>query len=157
MKDIRICSIEIKNYKLCKDTKILLNGNLTALLGKNGAGKTTILQAIELLHSATSKFPETTPIFDNVKRKEYDVTTVVAEIEWLNKRYRFSLEAFFQKDAITAKPKKSLYSLTDLSTKKKYQYQDIQFILAYSNIKYQNNLESLLRTTSKTPKQGKQS
>jgi predicted ATP-dependent endonuclease of OLD family len=41
--------IEIINYKSCDKTVLELHPNLTALIGINGSGKTSILSAIRLL------------------------------------------------------------------------------------------------------------
>ncbi len=48
-------SINIENFKSCKNTKLDFTESLCALIGKNGVGKTNILQAINwLARTATS-------------------------------------------------------------------------------------------------------
>lgn len=46
---MKIAKISIKNYRSCLDTSFEPNGNLSALIGPNGSGKTNVLSAIKLL------------------------------------------------------------------------------------------------------------
>jgi predicted ATPase len=46
---IKIIRVEIKNYKSCLTTTLDINDELTALIGANGAGKTNILSAIDVV------------------------------------------------------------------------------------------------------------
>lgn len=145
-----IKAIEIRNYRLCKEARLELSGNLTALLGKNGSGKTTILHAIELLNSTTDLAPSM-PYYSDIDRKKYDVANLSVEIEWKKKNYTFELEAFFLKDTITAKPKETRYRLVDTETKKSYPYQDMNYFVEYSSVKWHNNsLKELLDKKSKS-------
>jgi len=47
-------SVHIKNFRSCKDVTLEGLGHLSALVGRNGAGKTTILRAIEWKSSSSS-------------------------------------------------------------------------------------------------------
>jgi len=40
--------IEIKNFRSCEDVRLRLGEPVVALLGKNGAGKTNVLHAVQL-------------------------------------------------------------------------------------------------------------
>ncbi len=42
-------SLEIENYRSCRSTKLLFDETVSALVGKNGVGKTNILKCIEWL------------------------------------------------------------------------------------------------------------
>jgi AAA15 family ATPase/GTPase len=48
---MKISNITIKNYRSCKETSFSPNSELSALIGPNGSGKTTVLSAIRLLSS----------------------------------------------------------------------------------------------------------
>ena len=45
---MKIIKIEIKNYRSCTHSSVELNSELSALIGPNGSGKTTILSALRL-------------------------------------------------------------------------------------------------------------
>ena len=45
---MRIKELKIKNFRCYEDVEIKLNSNYTVLIGINGAGKTTILDAISI-------------------------------------------------------------------------------------------------------------
>lgn len=49
---VRLAEIEINGFRSCRTTTFLPNRELSALIGINGAGKTTILQAIRVLRAA---------------------------------------------------------------------------------------------------------
>ena len=48
--NMRIKSVRIQNYRSCLDDKVDLD-DLTILVGANGAGKSTILRALDLFYS----------------------------------------------------------------------------------------------------------
>jgi AAA15 family ATPase/GTPase len=48
---MKISQITIKNYRSCKETTFSPNKELSALIGPNGSGKTTVLSALRLLTS----------------------------------------------------------------------------------------------------------
>jgi len=52
--NVRIKKLEIKNYRSCINTTFEPKGGLSSLIGPNGSGKTTILNAIQLLNSLTA-------------------------------------------------------------------------------------------------------
>ena len=47
---MRIRSVHLKNYRCCKTVSVEFD-ELTAFVGKNGAGKSTIMQAIKYFFS----------------------------------------------------------------------------------------------------------
>jgi AAA15 family ATPase/GTPase len=51
---MKITKISIKNYRACTHTEFCPNEELSALIGPNGSGKTTVLNAILLLKSLLS-------------------------------------------------------------------------------------------------------
>lgn len=53
--DVRLESVDIQGYRSCVSTSFSPNRELSALIGKNGAGKTNILQAIRLLRASRAR------------------------------------------------------------------------------------------------------
>lgn len=60
-----LTSFHIKNFRSCKDVKLEDMGPMLGLVGRNGAGKTTILRAIEWVAS-TALFKDQPPRFATV-------------------------------------------------------------------------------------------
>ncbi len=79
--------VSIKNFRSCVDTEFELKGNVCALVGKNGAGKTTVLKAVELLASSA---------------------TGLTPVSWEYSEYDVSIEFRFDLDGVSF-----WYSLTD--------------------------------------------
>ena len=77
MKEIKLISLELNNFKSFKQIKINFNGNSTNIYGANGTGKTTIYDSIMwLLFSKDSqgngdKSIEIKPIGEGGKVKDF--------------------------------------------------------------------------------------
>ncbi|WP_272905175.1 ATP-dependent nuclease [Pseudomonas petrae] len=52
---MKICSIEIKNFRLLTDFRLDLEDDLSLVIGKNNTGKTSLLSALEKLFAETRK------------------------------------------------------------------------------------------------------
>ncbi|WP_447892400.1 ATP-dependent nuclease [Pseudomonas marginalis] len=52
---MKICSIEVKNFRLLEDFRLDLEDNLSLVIGKNNTGKTSLLSALEKLFAETRK------------------------------------------------------------------------------------------------------
>lgn len=52
---MKICSIEIKNFRLLADFRLDLESNISLVIGKNNTGKTSLLSALEKLFAETRK------------------------------------------------------------------------------------------------------
>ncbi len=92
--------IRIKGFRSCKDVTLDRLGHMTALVGRNGAGKTNILRAINWLGRATTA-RDPTPIFQGwPKGWPSGPTPVNVESEIiLNKIvYRFVFHLKFEQD-----------------------------------------------------------
>ena len=48
-----LCHFRVRGFRSCKDTSFSPTPNITALIGLNGSGKTSFLQALTLLRTAT--------------------------------------------------------------------------------------------------------
>ena len=86
MKEIKLISLELNNFKSFKQIKINFNGNSTNIYGANGTGKTTIYDSIMwLLFSKDSqgngdKSIEIKPIGEGGKVKDHDAITSVEAV-----------------------------------------------------------------------------
>lgn len=86
MKEIKLISLELNNFKCFKQIKINFNGNSTNIYGANGTGKTTIYDSIMwLLFSKDSqgngdKSIEIKPIGEGGKVKDHDAITSVEAV-----------------------------------------------------------------------------
>ena len=49
---MRIKELRIENYKIFKTINILFNDNVNIFVGENDSGKTTILEALSMVHPA---------------------------------------------------------------------------------------------------------
>lgn len=55
MTDLKLLSFSISSYRSCQNTKLPLQGELTALIGMNGAGKSNILNALLFLRKIKTR------------------------------------------------------------------------------------------------------
>ena len=63
--DVMISRVEIQRYRSCQGTLLEGLGAFTVLVGRNGAGKSNILQAVDwIARTATATSPPKTPRFD---------------------------------------------------------------------------------------------
>jgi len=81
--------IQIKNFRSCKDVVLDNLGNVTALVGRNGSGKTNLLRAIEWL-ARTAVSTELSPMFAFGHLAQG--TAMIADIELNGILYRYALE-----------------------------------------------------------------
>lgn len=54
---MRISSIRVRNYRCIEDEKLDCDA-LTVLVGRNGAGKSSFLRALELFYSPAAKYTQ---------------------------------------------------------------------------------------------------
>jgi len=54
---MRISSVQVENFRSLRDAEISFN-NLTALIGSNGAGKSSFLRALDLFYTANASYSE---------------------------------------------------------------------------------------------------
>ncbi len=105
---MRLKNVRIENYKLCRDVTIQINDKLTVLLGKNGSGKTTLLSALSFL-SIHDVIPNRS---DDYGTKDYDISSVTAEIEDKEQTHTLHVKVYFDKNSIPTNPRHISYSLS---------------------------------------------
>ncbi len=81
--------IQIKNFRSCKDVVLDDLGSVTALVGRNGSGKTNILRAIEWLSQAASSTELPTGSFILLWDQN---TSAVVDVKLGETLYRYTLE-----------------------------------------------------------------
>ena len=121
---MQLDGITIKNYKLCKNVTIEINDSLTVLLGKNGTGKTTLLQALSLFSKMSDKIH---PKSSREEKNDYDLSTIEAQISDSKNKYTLLLTAYFEKNTITTTPHHYAFSLKINNSKKIYEYSDFEY------------------------------
>ena len=91
---MRITDFELKNYRNCIDVSGNLNHEKTLIIGKNGQGKTNILEALYFL--STLKSPRTSNIKDFINFNA-DEFSIKAEIEKINSKGVMQIDCNKQK------------------------------------------------------------
>lgn len=80
----RLKKLEVKNYRSCVETTFEPNPGLSALIGPNGSGKTTILSAFQLLTSLVGM--RHTPYKRNIVQDDFSTDCILkATFEWNKK------------------------------------------------------------------------
>jgi len=73
---MKIVKFRIKNYRSIRDTgDCYLDGKITILAGKNEAGKTTILEALEDFNTDKDVREDAIPLWDESSKPEIELTT----------------------------------------------------------------------------------
>src|SRR5690349_8128218 len=121
---MKLLSVRIENYKLCKDVTIDINDRLTALLGRNGSGKTTILQAFNLLSSNGDRHWNIR--FASFDVNNFDVTTITAKIEDAGAIYHYRVKAYFDKKSANDRFRMTVCELNIPNSKIWFNYDDVE-------------------------------
>ena len=92
---VSLKKVEIKNYKSIKHTVIYFEDDLTILAGKNEAGKTAILEALEDLNYDKNIREEAIPLYDNNLTPEIIATFILNEKDLEKIKNRFDINGDF--------------------------------------------------------------
>src|SRR5205823_906450 len=96
---VMLSRIRIENFRSCKDVLLDGLGSITALIGRNGSGKTNILRAIDwMARSATSTDSDPSHFI----RRLSVGTKVTADMECGGSRYRYAFGTHLEES--TRKP-----------------------------------------------------
>lgn len=91
---MKIKEVEINNYRSCIKTKFEIQDNLTALIGINGAGKSNILNALQLL----TKSKRNRRYFDVEHNENMLITKLNLTIEFDEKKVFLRASIFYETD-----------------------------------------------------------
>ena len=81
---ILIHELEIYNYRSCIKTKLEINSNLTTLIGVNGAGKSNILNSLQLLRNINyNRFLYTKTSKKNLSHSRINLLFEIDDIKYL--------------------------------------------------------------------------
>jgi len=135
----------IKNYRSIKDTdKCYLDEKITVLAGKNGAGKTAILEALEDFNSDKGIREEAKPIQNNELKPEIELTVKLRKKELKKITEKFSIPISKKEVSLQiTKVYPSQYSLSEESisvftSKQKILKKNIHRILIWLKEKAEN-------------------
>lgn len=88
-------SIRIENFRTCRSVELSNLGHLTVLVGRNGVGKSNILQGIDWVASRVSGINSLVPSFVSKRDVSADVEFVLGDF-----RYRYSMTKFFDEELL---------------------------------------------------------
>lgn len=92
--------VEIKNFRSCKDVVIEMSGGLLVLVGKNGAGKTNLLNAIDwAARCATSLIA-----WDFEYLRSGEPIEVKLQFTAESKRFEYSVSAYYETRVVPGEP-----------------------------------------------------
>lgn len=91
---MKINKLEISNYRSCINTKLILEKNLTALIGINGVGKSNILYGFQLFN----KIKNTRRFLYSKRLEGLSNTKINLEIELNNKKVIIRADFYYETD-----------------------------------------------------------
>lgn len=88
MKKVELIGIKFINFKTLEDAYINVSESITGIYGENGIGKTSVVEAIELLHE-DFKFTDTISSYANeLKQQSFSVQNIHEKMESVYVRYK---------------------------------------------------------------------
>lgn len=157
---IKFKRLEIKNYRSCINTTFEPNTGLSSLIGPNGSGKTTILNALQLLNSlATARYsgpkrenPSDSFSSDCVLKVmfEWNSTTITyeAEVNLVNNERN-------EDEILNSKESWNFYQLTKSRKKAHIPIAVLTDAYRYPNYNIRNDIERYLGDFYKSEQLGK--
>lgn len=125
---MKLKSVRVENYKLCRDVTIDINNTMTVLLGKNGSGKTTLLSALSFLNIQNDSSPGRSKRYN---ANDYDISSITADVVDGKQLHTLFVNVYFDKNSIPTNPRYIEYSLS-VNGDEPLSYNDFDYYF-YSN------------------------
>jgi hypothetical protein len=100
-------SVRVHHFRSCREAVLTQLGNLTALVGRNGAGKTNVMKAIAWAASSHTAVPTTEGSFAPNTQPDVEL-----EFDVLGRTLVYRVKLEFDRDAAAAGRAKEIYGLS---------------------------------------------
>lgn len=132
MEKIELVGIKFNNFKSLDDSYINFSENITGIYGENGIGKTSVVEAIEILHEDLNFTQNINAFTTNLQRENIDARSMYKKIEDIYRQYK-SVNADNMKIAYEFKVENFIYTFT-----KEFKFDNMNITNICETVKYCN-------------------